>query len=91
MIVLASSFNELDVSLARDKLLVLPSALETEPFGRRGLERYLRLEIGCGAAYASYRNFLVDAAPPEGEISNDSWRPEDVVREDCGDVAFGVD
>lgn len=50
VIVLASSFNELDVSLARDKLLVLPSALETEPFGRRGLERYLRLGTGCGAA-----------------------------------------
>lgn len=48
--VLASSFNELDALLARDKLLALPSGLETEPFDRRGLERYLRLGIGCGAA-----------------------------------------
>lgn len=50
VIVLPSSFNELDVSLARDKLLVLPSGLETEPFGRLGLERYLRLGTGCGVA-----------------------------------------
>lgn len=50
VIVLVSSFNELDASLARDKLLVLPSGLETEPFNRRGLVRYLRLGTGCGAA-----------------------------------------
>ena len=48
--VLASSFNELDTSLARDKLLVLPSGLETEPFGRRGLEGCLGLGTDCGAA-----------------------------------------
>lgn len=49
VMVLASSFNECDVSLARDKLLVLPSGLEIELFDRRGLERCTRLGIACGA------------------------------------------
>jgi len=45
---LESSFNGFDAS--RDKLLVLPSGLETELFDRRGLEGYFRLGAGCGAA-----------------------------------------
>ena len=49
VMVLVSSLNEFDASPARDELLVLPSELETEPFGRRGLDRYLRLGTGCGA------------------------------------------
>lgn len=91
MIVLESSFNAFDASLARDKLLVLPSELEIELLDRRGLERCLRLGSGCGAAYASYRNLLVDVVLREGDNSNKSPRPEDVLRGDCVGVAFGFD